>query len=70
MTLLKLAARTIILYCLGLSALFLILSQPEDTSETWFRTLFLSKAAGFIIAVIFFRLHRRWTKRQTQSKRH
>lgn len=62
MTPLKLIAQTIILYCLGISAIFLIFSQPEDTSATWFSTLFLSKAAGIVTALIFFRLHRRWMK--------
>lgn len=67
MTHMKLIAQTIILYCLGLAALFLIFSQPEDTSDTWLSTLFLSKAAGIITALIFFRLHRRWMRRQTPS---
>lgn len=62
MTPLKLIAQTIVLYCLGISAIFLIFSQPEDTSATWLRTLFLSKAAGIVTALIFFRLHRRWMK--------
>ena len=62
MTPLKLIAQTIVLYCLGISAIFLIFSQPEDTSATWLRTLFLSKTAGIVTALIFFRLHRRWMK--------
>ncbi len=62
MTPLKLISQTIVLYCLGISAIFLIFSQPEDTSATWFSTLFLSKAAGIVTALIFFRLHRRWMK--------
>ncbi len=67
MTPLKLIAQTIILYCLGITAIFLIFSQPEETSATWLSTLFLSKAAGIITAMIFFRLHKRWMKRQTSS---
>lgn len=70
MTPLKLIAQTIILYCLGITAIFLIFSQPEETSATWFSTLFLSKAAGIITALIFFRLHKRWMKQQTPSPDH
>lgn len=57
---LKLIAQTIILTCLGVSALFLIFSQPEDTSETWLQTLALSKVTGVAVGALFFRLYHIW----------